>query len=168
MRLSAFSQDGKTYFAPEPRFSTRYQLTNHWTVQAGLSRMIQYLHRVNASGFSTPDDLWLPASAEAGPQRSWQLDAGWEYRSSKGIKLGLEAYYKKMDDLLSFGNTVPFLDDDDEIEDSLVVGKGWAYGLELSLKKEYGRTGGWLAYTWSKTFREFAGTQLKRVFPGAF
>jgi hypothetical protein len=35
------------------------------------------------------------------------------------------------------------------------MGRGWAYGLELMAQRSIGQFTGWIAYTWSKTMRQF-------------
>jgi hypothetical protein len=42
------------------------------------------------------------------------------------------------------------------VESQLVFGKARSYGIELYIKKRYGRLNGWLSYTLSKTQNKFA------------
>ena len=43
----------------------------------------------------------------------------------------------------------------EKLDGELRVGKGRAYGVELFLKKRYGRFNGWVGYTLSRTERKF-------------
>ena len=43
-----------------------------------------------------------------------------------------------------------------DVESQLVYGSGRAYGIELFLKKKYGRFNGWIGYTLSRTENKFA------------
>jgi hypothetical protein len=43
----------------------------------------------------------------------------------------------------------------DNTDNLLVFGKGWAYGIEFFLKKSVGKFTGWIGYTWAKTERKF-------------
>ena len=43
----------------------------------------------------------------------------------------------------------------DNADNNFVYGNGKSYGLELFLKKNYGKTTGWIGYTLSKTTRQF-------------
>jgi hypothetical protein len=47
----------------------------------------------------------------------------------------------------------------------LIFGKGRAYGLELFLKKKYGRLNGWISYTLSRTERQFEGVNNDSWYP---
>jgi hypothetical protein len=53
----------------------------------------------------------------------------------------------------------------DNIDNLLVFGKGWSYGVELFLKKRVGKLNGWVGYTWSKTEREFEAIDKGDPFP---
>ena len=44
-----------------------------------------------------------------------------------------------------------------ELEGELRVGRAWAYGTELMIKKPDGRFNGWLSFTWSRSFRKVPG-----------
>jgi hypothetical protein len=43
-----------------------------------------------------------------------------------------------------------------QLEGELRFGKAWSYGIEFMVKKAEGRLNGWVSYTYSRTFREFA------------
>ena len=45
----------------------------------------------------------------------------------------------------------------ENVENELLFGKGRTYGLELFLKKKYGRFNGWIGYTLSKSERKIDG-----------
>ena len=51
------------------------------------------------------------------------------------------------------------------VEAELVFGRGWAYGAEFTIKRNYGRFNGWLIYTWSKTIRQFDEINQGDAFP---
>jgi hypothetical protein len=41
------------------------------------------------------------------------------------------------------------------LESAVISGQGLSYGLEFFFKKKFGRTTGWIGYTWSRTTRQF-------------
>jgi hypothetical protein len=51
------------------------------------------------------------------------------------------------------------------VESELVYGSGRAYGLELFLKKKYGKFNGWIGYTLSKTEDKFDAINNGNYFP---
>jgi hypothetical protein len=44
-------------------------------------------------------------------------------------------------------------------------GKGISYGIEFLVKKNIGKTTGWIGYTWSKTNRKFSNVSFGEWFP---
>ena len=44
-------------------------------------------------------------------------------------------------------------------------GKGTSYGIEFLVKKNIGKTTGWIGYTWSKTDRQFSNVSFGEPFP---
>ncbi|MEO1714103.1 MAG: TonB-dependent receptor, partial [Bacteroidota bacterium] len=76
IRFSGFSNDGVFYTGIEPRFASRYLLTDKMTLKASYARMYQYLHLVSSSGVSLPTDVWYPSTEKIKPQTSDQVAAG--------------------------------------------------------------------------------------------
>ena len=158
----------KTFFNLQPRFSLNYQVAKRLRLQAGFSRMVQSLHLVTGSDATFPNDLWLPSSELVPPQTSWQSVLGIQFQPTKSIEFSLEGYYKTMDNLSVFldnsslrselSNPFNFTFqpiDNENWESQVTRGKGWNYGLEFQMKKNIGRTTGWLSYTWAFADRRF-------------
>ncbi len=165
---NAFVIPEKTFFNLQPRFSLNLQITNRLRLQAGVSRMVQSLHLVTGSDATFPNDLWLPSSELVPPQTSWQSVLGIQFQPTKSIEISLEGYYKSMDNLSVYldnsslrselSNPFNFTFqpiDNGNWESQVTRGKGWNYGLEFQLKKNMGRTTGWLSYTWAFADRRF-------------
>ncbi|MFK7772947.1 MAG: carboxypeptidase-like regulatory domain-containing protein [Saprospiraceae bacterium] len=165
---NAFAAPEKTFFNLQPRFSLNYMITKRLRMQAGISRMVQSLHLVTGSDATFPNDLWLPSSELVPPQTSWQSVLGIQIQPTKSIEISIEGYYKTMDNLsvyldnsslrseLSNPFNFTFQPIDNENWESQVTrGKGWNYGLEFQVKKNIGKTTGWLSYTWAFADRKF-------------
>ncbi len=145
----------KNYFNPEPRFSTSYQLNSASSVKASYTRNIQNLHLLSNSTSANPTDLWLSSSNNVKPEIADQVALGY-YRnfSDNRFEFSSEIYYKLMQNQIDYKNGAQ-LRANENVESQLLFGKGRAYGLELFLKKKYGKLTGWLSYTLSKTERKF-------------
>ena len=76
----------------------------------------------------------------------------------------LEGYYKHLYNQIDYKNGADLIFNS-TVESELVFGKGWSYGAEFLLKKNYGKLNGWVAYTWSKTMRQFDGINNGKAFP---
>lgn len=168
LRLAGFVSDGKAFLLPEPRINAAYQLNPHQKITASLSRTTQYLHRVGTLGFIFPGDYWTPANRRLAPQKAWQATLGTEGDLGKGFEFSAEAYYKTMHGLLAFPDSfffVPFVEDP---SDYFVSTDGKSRGLELMVRRDEGRLGGWLGYSFSKTTRESKYHNGGKPFPFNF
>ncbi|MBK9014043.1 MAG: TonB-dependent receptor [Saprospiraceae bacterium] len=148
LRLSGFYSDGKAFLLPEPRLNAAFQLSKKQKLTASLTRTTQYLHRVATLGFLFPGDYWTPTNTRIGPQKAWQGTVGMEGKLGKGVEFSVEAYYKTMHGLLAFPDSFFFDPIFGEVdpEDVFISSNGKSRGLELLLRREEGRLGGWVGY----------------------
>ncbi len=140
------------YQAPEPRVSVRYSLTGKSSLKFGYQYMRQYNHLISNSTAVTPIDFWKSSSDFLAPQGAHQVSAGYFTTLKGGISFSSEVYYKTTEELIEYKNGAKLLLNQ-RIEEDLVQGKGRAYGLELSLRKDNGRFTGWINYSLSKAER---------------
>lgn len=146
LRWSGWQQNNYFTMGIEPRIGLNYQLTPKWSFKAGYARMNQYIHLVSNSSLSLPTDVWYPATQIAKPQQSDQLSAGFVFALGEGITLSNEYYYKWLKNQVDFrDNANLFLND--SLDQEFELGKGYAYGTEISIEKEIGNFTGWIAYT---------------------
>ena len=164
LRLSGWTSNKFFNAGLEPRLALLYEANPRWSVKAGYARMKQYVHLVSNSGVSLPTDVWYPSTSNVNPQRSDQVSAGFSYMIAKGLLLTNEYYYKWLNNQVDFRDGANlFLNN--EIEDEFEFGKGYAYGTEVSLEKDFGKLTGWIAYTLAFVKRgEFQGIMDGRYF----
>ncbi|MFN7116085.1 MAG: carboxypeptidase-like regulatory domain-containing protein [Saprospiraceae bacterium] len=149
------------YISLQPRFSAYWRANQRLGLRATAGRMTQFLHLLSNSNIGLPTDLWVPATSKVPPQNAWQTSVGLDY-NWKGWEFDVEAYYKKMTNLLSFSEGAFFLND---WETNSTIGNGTAYGAEFLLRKTSGNTTGWIAYTLSWSDRQFDLINLGRRYP---
>jgi hypothetical protein len=104
-----------------------------------------------------PLDRWIPAGTYIPPIRGDQISLGlFKNLMDNRWELSLEGYYKDFQNIIDLrqGANVLFTDN---VETEILTGSGYAYGLEFLVKKNMGKTTGWLAYTYSKTWRKILG-----------
>lgn len=158
----------KAWGGLEPRIGIRYLLNKNASIKTAFNVNNQYINMVNITNTSMPFDIWLPSSIRIKPQRGWQYSLGY-FRNLKdnNYELSTEVYYKEMYNQLAYSQYyVPSVSG--EIEEELVRGKGWSYGVELFIKKKYGKLQGWIGYTLSRTLRRFPQINNDRVFPARY
>jgi len=145
----------KTYFYVEPRLTFNYNLNAQSSLKWAYSRNVQNLHLLSNSTSGNPTDLWIPSSNNVKPEISDQVSLGY-YRNfaDNQYEFFSEIYYKYLQNQIDYKNGAQ-LNFNENVESQLLSGIGRAYGLEVFLKKKYGKLNGWISYTLSRTERKF-------------
>jgi hypothetical protein len=157
----------KFYHGLEPRANVRFTIDKASSVKAGYMRNYQYIHLTSLSPTSLPTDVWLPSTDVLRPQLGEQISAGY-FRNFKddSWESSVEVYYKTMKNQSEFREGAqPDQTVNDNIDNLLVFGRGYSYGVELFVKKRLGELTGWLGYTWSKTERVFESFNNGKAYP---
>ncbi|MCX2745065.1 TonB-dependent receptor [Mangrovivirga sp. M17] len=152
----------------EPRLNIRYKLNNSSSIKASYMRTMQYLQIAANSTAGLPIDRWIPADKYIEPLSGNQVAIGY-FRNFKDntFEFSSELYYKHMENVIDLlPEADVFLSNNIEVE--LAAGRGWAYGLELQMKKQKGATTGWLSYTLSRTFRQVPGISNGDPYPARY
>ncbi len=163
IRISSFVVGDKTYINPEPRFSANYPLKNNFSIKASFASMSQYLHLLSTTGIGLPTDLWVPATEQTAPQKSWQIAGGVVKDFLKrDFSITLEGYYKKSNHIIGYREGASFLMINDaasssefDWENNITSGQAWSYGAEVLIRKSAGKFSGWIGYTLSWTQMQF-------------
>lgn len=146
----------KYYGGLEPRLTANYLLTETSSIKTSYSRNRQYLHLISTSTTTTPFDLWHPSTKIVKPGIADQFAIGYFRDLADGkYEMSTELYYKDMRNQVDLKNGANIFFNQ-YVESQLVFGKARSYGIELYIKKKYGRLNGWLGYTLSKTQNKFA------------
>ncbi|HHH49794.1 MAG TPA: TonB-dependent receptor, partial [Saprospiraceae bacterium] len=157
---------GKQYFSLQPRITARLAMSSNYFLTSSFTTMTQHLHLLTNSGIGLPIDLWMPSTAQIKPQKSWQAVTSFSYISDHLFQVSLEAYYKQMDNLITFQERPTAVSlDARNWENEVAIGQGKSYGIEFSIKKQKGNTTGFLSYTYSKAERQFDEINNGEVYP---
>jgi len=152
-RYYAGRQFYHTYWGLEPRVGVSYQFDYDISLKFNYTRTIQYSQLATNSNSGNPLDIWFPANSFVKPQTSDMLALAYVQNfSDKEWELSLEAYYKFMHNVIDFKDHSNVLLNTD-LYGELRLGRGWAYGLEVYLKRNKGIVNGSLSYTYSRSMR---------------
>ncbi len=155
VHYSTFTVEGKTYQSVQPRVSTSLMLASNISLKAGYAYMTQYVHLLSNSSLSLPTDLWVPVTAKIVPMNAHQWSVGAFYELPRLFDISVEGYYKTMDNLLEYKDGASFFGSSERWDEKVCMGKGWAYGVELLVQRSFGKTTGWIGYTWAHSKRQF-------------
>lgn len=166
LHASAFLVDSSFYKSLQPRISARYLINEKISLKASYSMMAQYIHLLSNSGIGLPTDLWVPATASVLPQSAHQFALGIAYTLQDEYEVSVEAYYKKMKNIIDYKDGASyFYDGVTEWESKVENGEGWAYGAELFVQKHIGKFNGWFGYTLAWSNRQFPTINLGEIYP---
>jgi hypothetical protein len=172
VHYSTFTVEGKTYQSVQPRLSTSMMLASNLSLKAGYAYMTQYVHLLSNSSLSLPTDLWVPVTKNIVPMNAHQVSLGAFYELPRLFDISLEGYYKVMDNLLEYRDGASFFGSSETWENKVCLGKGWAYGVEFLVQRSFGKTTGWVGYTWAHAKRQFdrEGMTINegKVFPAKY
>lgn len=142
----------KSFFAVEPRFSAKFQLSDNQSLKAGYCRTSQHVQNILNNGMSSPIGRSVLSSNIIKPQTADQVSAGYMADTkNKKYEFSVEAYYKKIDNVYDYKDGKNLVTEI-EMERLLSRGEGRAYGVEFYVKKNLGDFSGWFSYTlsWSE------------------
>lgn len=149
----------KTYWNIEPRLSLAYQLSETSSLKAAYTRTVQNMHMLKVSNMeTTPSDRWVTSNNYIKPEIANQISLGY-FRNfaNNTFELSAEVYYKNLENQIDYKDGTSDIIRRENIEPYLLFGKGRTYGLELFVKKKYGRFNGWFGYTLSRSEKRIDG-----------
>jgi outer membrane receptor for ferrienterochelin and colicin len=175
-RYAAYQIKDTIYFSPEPRLSARFLISKNLSFKLAYSQMQQNIHLLANSTAGLPTEIWVPATNKILPQKSTQYAGGFAFQLLNKFDITIEGFYKEMTNLLEYkeGESLFFSFDDTEVENAesweskVEQGKGWSYGAEVFIQKNYGKLNAWLGYTLSWSNRQFETISFGQVFPSKF
>lgn len=165
----------------EPRFGFKWNINDNLRFKGAAGRYSQNLVAANSDrdvvnlfyGFlSSPEDLPSTMTLANGTvrevkdplQRANHYVAGFEYDLTDDLTANFEVYYKDFRQVTNlnrnklFNDTQEFADEPDALKKDFIVETGKAYGADLQLKYEKGRTFIWGVYSYTFVDR-FDGIQ---------
>ena len=153
LRISRFSTQKK--WNQEYRINAAYQLTSKVKLKAAWGKYLQYIVSINTQEYELSQflDTYYPLENKL-PSASLQTIFGIETELVKNIRLSLDFYHKNITRTYSYDYNASQLQAESFLE-KLGEGKGKAYGVELLVKGNWGKTSGWFSYGLSKSTRQF-------------
>ena len=150
----------KWYF--DPRLGIKYLLTEDRYLNFSLGVYHQFMETIQDDFYPKIMDAWFAVDYSVTPASAVQVTAGYEEYFGVAWRVQVEAYYKTMNNMLTFvesRSTVDEMISDESLADLVDEGDGYAYGAELFVHKEIGRLNGWVAYAYSISRKQFGGKE---------
>jgi hypothetical protein len=167
LRVSNYKTPNRNFVSYEPRFLSTFMIDENTMLKASYTQMNQYIHLLTGSGPNMQNDIWVPVTDVVTPSLSKQFAFGLERTFKNGAyEVSLEAYHKTMNNLITYKDGVVILSSASDWQTQVETnGTGKSYGLEFLLQKTRGPITGWIAYTYSKTTRQFENKNYGKPYP---
>lgn len=167
IRYSSYHIKNSNYYSLEPRILLNYILREDLSLKYSFSKMNQYVHLLTYSGAGMPSDYWMPTNENVKPENSIQNTLGIAKTFyNRKLELSIEAYYKTLNNLITFIPGESLLGNLDSWEKVIEKGgRGLNYGIEFFLQKKTGNTTGWLGITLAKAERTFKNINNGKSYP---
>lgn len=139
----------------DPRLTLRYQPSNVTTLHLTAGTYTQYLHQVGFSSNGLPSEFWIASDCVIAPQHSGKVSLAMQQDVlDRRYRISVETYFTRMAYQVEYrGNALGLLTETYDLNENLVVGDGYNYGIDLMLQKNVGRLAGWISYSWAKAPR---------------
>jgi len=135
----------------EPRINISLNIKNKHNYYLAYTRTSQFMQVLSNNTMSyTFFETWIPASPNIKPLISNNLFSGYTF-DNKIFNTSIEVYYKIIKNQIDYKDHATLINNPC-IESELRRGKAYAYGIELSLKKQSGKTTGSISYVFSKVY----------------
>lgn len=168
LRVATYAADGETHTVLEPRAALRILCGSRHSIKASYSRMHQFVQQVSNSYINLPTDLWQPTANCFKPLRSDLYAIGAYGALPWEMQYSVEGWYKDMRHIAEYAEGTAPLNAALTWAEKLVDGKGWSYGVDVSIERNTGRLTGHVGYGLMWNWRKFAQLNGGRKFPAKF
>ncbi len=165
LRYSSYFTRGIGYHTLDPRIAVLWQPSPTVKVKAGYTPARQFIHLLSTAKLNMATDMWIPSTSAIAPQYGQQASAGIEWQPTDMFIFGIDGYYKYMSRLVDYKDGASYIMSQTGWEDEIEQGKSKMYGAEFSAEKKTGEVTGWIAYTLSKSERQFTGINGGNTYP---
>ncbi|MCM0271734.1 TonB-dependent receptor [Bacteroides fragilis] len=152
LRSSLYNNTDRSVFTLEPRINLTKFLGRADKLMLAYDRTSQPTHSIYETNYNMQSDFWVPFKEKNVPTAD-QLSLGWKNFALTNWELSIEAYYRKIKNLIRINNLENYLDAGIDYS----KGTGDAYGMEFMVQYNKNRFSGWFSYTISKSERKFEG-----------
>lgn len=160
--------ESKTYNTLEPRASIRINVSQNHSIKLGYSRTHQFVQQISQNYINLPTDLWQPISTKFEPLHSDQYSIGVYGNLPYSMYFSVEGWYKDMNNVLEYREGISSLDPTIAWDDKLTSGKGWSYGMDISISRSEGKLTGSIGYGLMWNWRKFDQLNKGEKFPAKF
>jgi len=166
LRAGSYFANSTAFPSIQPRVIVNYTFLPSFSFKASYCTMQQNMHLLTNSNTGMPTDVWVPSTAQLAPETSKQFSIGLAHTTKQAIEFSIEAYIKKVNNLIEYKEGVLIYSSAQNWEDKVEKGgTGNMKGVEFLINKSKGRLSGWVGYTLASNQRTFVNINNGEDFP---
>ena len=168
VRANLYNSNKLTTLLTDVRLNTIYEIATNSGIEFSYDLLSQTHHAVEGLPMGWSLDLLVPADSFLLPEIAHQFYVG-GYWTNKIYTLSAGAYYKLMNNLISYKNSTNLFGNQSESwQQEISIGVGRSYGLEFRAERKSSKWNAALSYTLSKTTRKYIDLNDGIEFPFKF
>ena len=157
LRMALYHAGGYTRVYPMPRVGVRVGLPASLTLSAYYGHLAQFTHLVQESGMGLPSDYFIGASRRFRPETAHSASLTLSGPLPGHIAtFAIGGYYRRLYNLTEFdGSILNMINGTYDPLDDLLSGDGHAYGLSVTLTRNFGPVRAWVGYNLGHSVARF-------------
>lgn len=168
LRISGYiSPEGKPYGGISPEASIAYNTFVYGKFKAAYNLGRQYIFQTGVSNIGLPVEFWLAAGKYSRPQHSHNFSLSYDAAFfMESLAVSASVYYKKLYHQIQYtGSLFDFFSNVYDLDNHLLKGQGWNYGLNMMIHKQTGNLTGWISYSLGRALRKFDNPEYTGIYP---
>ncbi len=159
--------DGHKFWGGSPKVSFDYNLYQWGRCRAEYGWKHQFLFQTGMTNIGFPIEFWLLSGSYSKPQYCQYLVLGYDTGIFNDmLHLSVDIYGKMLYNQIEYkGSMLDIFISEYDLNNNLLKGRGWNYGIDINLHKRSGNPTGWISYSWGHSLRSFNNPEYQSVYP---
>lgn len=159
--------ESRNSFTCDPNIKLHYNAYHLGSFSLSCGSRHQHLFQTGISNIGLPLEFWFMAGKYSQPQHSRHAEFSYKVNIlQESVSIALNAYYKRLFNQVEYkGDLLDFFNSTYSLEDHLLKGNGWNYGINLMIHKQSGNLTGWISYSWGRALRKFDNPDYPEIYP---
>lgn len=168
LKASAYiSPEKEIYTGLSPKASVTYNTYIYGKIKASYNLGRQYLFQTGLSNIGFPIEFWIAAGEYSAPQYSHNFNLSYDAEFFRdALAVSVSTYYKRLYNQIQYsGNLFDLFNSIYDLNDNLLKGDGWNYGVNMMVHKQSGDLTGWISYSLGRALRQFDDPKYQNIYP---
>lgn len=151
----------------DPEVSAEYNLHGGGRLSLDLGFKHQYLFMTGMTNSGFPVEFWLGCGKYSKPQASLSGTLSYSVNMlNDAYSVNFQTYGKRMWNMVEYsGYLSELLDGSYNLQNMLLTGDGYNYGVTAQVQKNSGKLTGWISYSWTRALRRFDNPDFPYIYP---